>query len=185
METTLNIVLRFETESPEGDWFLGERLWAPIMGYGMEAYFEGFNSCSPFLNVPGCPYDDTMMMDVRIDQPGANYTNYDLSDPEDPNLDYVRLRSNPVCGAIDRDGIYAIGRRQEPLSFTDIGAFIYDIPGLLLRGKDQEGHPVSVEFVLTFRGFVFYEWELVSFDFREPNWLQLPWIAIYGRRVEL
>jgi hypothetical protein len=180
----IEIVLRYEIQPPEGDWFLGERFWAPVLGRGHETFFEGWLSCSdrfPILNAVGC-YWETIRYDVSIDQPGQNYTNYDLSDPSDPDKEYVAVHTRPFCGGLD-GGLYMF--TTEPIVYSDIGAFMYDIPGLLLRGTNQGGRPLTVEVKLHFSIGVYYEREMHEIDFREPDFLNFPWVMIYGRRVDL
>lgn len=181
----IEIVMRFEIEAPEGDYFLGERIWAPILGRGQESFFEGYLSCGdkfPVLNRRGCQWD-TIRYDIRIDQPGSRYySSYDLSNPSDPDMGYIPVHTRPYCGGLD-GGLYMF--TTEPIVYSDIGGFMYDIPGMLLDGSARDGRPISVEVSLHFSTGVYYEKERHEIDFREPDWLQLPWVMIYGRRVDL
>jgi hypothetical protein len=183
--TWLEIVLRFEIDAPEGDYFLGERIWAPVVGRGSETFFEGYLSCSdkfPVLNRRGCQWD-TIRYDIRVDQPSSRYfSSYDLSNPADPDMGYIPMHTRPYCGGLD-GGLYMFS--TEPIVYSDIGGFMYDFPGILLDGRARDGMPISVEVRLYFSTGVYYEKERHEIDFREPDWLQIPWVMIYGRRIDL
>lgn len=183
-EGSLSLVLHFVSDPPPADWFLGERIWAPLLGHGVETYFPGWPSCSdhlPILNARGC-LGHTMRYDIRITQDGNSWGDYDLADPSDPDLEYVRLRDRSYCGGTAEEGWLPT---QEPISFPAINAFVYDAPGVLLKGVEQGGRSVHVDVTLTLHALTYYEGEYNSLDFRAPNWLSLPWVAIAGRHVHL
>lgn len=180
---SLQIVLHYEIDPPEEDWFLGDRVWAPLMGHGIERFFPGWpRRCGILLNTRGC-FGDTMLYDIRVDQPGSSYTNYDVSDPSEPGLDYVRIRSNSYCGGTAERSEWA--RTEDRVVFPDIGAFMYEMPGLLLKGVEQGGRPIGVDVSLTLRGSTYYEGEFFELDFRAPNWITVPFVAIHGRDISL
>lgn len=180
---SLAIVIHFSTPAPIDDWFLGERVWAPLMGFGEERYYPGRESCWDHITLgTGCRWD-TMRYDIRIWQERNDWGDYDLSDPVDPDLGCVRLRTGCYPGGSAEDNEWAA--RVEQIVFPAINGFIYNAPGVLLKGEEQGGRPVHVDVTITLDALTYYKGESLALDFRSPNWLSLPWVAIAGRQIRL